>query len=199
MSDNIKTKQDAEVKEEFDGLDMASLRMVAKALNIQAERTWTKVDLVKAIQNHQNTAGGSVNFMPDGKEAPKPGYARILVHRNPTPGHKNTPIHVGFNGTLFQIPRGIEVDLPKEFISSLKDAVARESREVENGVFEEVDQLSYPYQVIAITPGEWKNPNDSRAVAFKIRRDFYDEHGVWPTAAELREYKTARTKSRNAK
>ncbi len=96
---------------------------------------------------------------------------------------------------LYQIPRGINVDVPKEFIGVLKDAVVKETREVEPGKYVEEDQPSYPFQVLAITPGKWKNPNDNRAAAFKIRKEFFNTHGVWPTAGELREFKASRNKN----
>lgn len=189
MSEEITNEENV-----VENLEIGELRKAAKALNIQAERTWTKEDYIRAIQKQQAN-GGVMNFLPNGKEAPPPGYARVLIHRNPTPGHKNTPIHVGLNGTILQVPRGIEVDMPKEFISSLKDAVGKEMRETEGGNFEEVDSLSYPFQVIAITPGKWVNRNDNRAAAFRIRKAFYEKHGVWPTQAELREFKASRNKN----
>lgn len=176
-------------------LEIGELRKAAKALNINAERTWTKEDYVRAIQQHQADNKGILNFLPNGGNAPAPGYARVMVHRNPTPGHKNTPIHIGHNGTLLQVPRGIEVDMPKEFINALKDAIVKEMREVDNGVFKEEDQLSYPFQVIAISPGKWTNKNDNRAAAYKIRKEFFNKHGVWPTAGELREFKSIRGKA----
>ena len=192
MSEEITTNENQEVS--VDSLEIGELRKAAKALNIQAERTWSKDDYIRAIQKRQKEGSGVMNFLPNGKEAPPPGYARIIVHRNPTPGHKNTPIHVGLNGTILQVPRGIEVDMPKEFINALKDAISKEMRETENGKFEEVDQLSYPFQVVAITPGQWTNRNDNRAAAYKIRKEFFNTHGVWPTSGELREFKASRNK-----
>lgn len=178
-----------------ENLEIGELRKAAKALNIQAERTWTKEDYIRAIQRQQADGNGVMNFLPNGQQPPAPGYARVIVHRNPTPGHKNTPIHIGMNGTILQVPRGIEVDMPKEFISALKNAITKEMREVGDGKFEEVDQLSYPFQVIAITPGQWKNKNDNRAAAYRIRKEFFNKHGVWPTTGELREFKASRNRS----
>lgn len=193
MNDQI--KEDTNTLEAYEELDMGELRQAAKALGIQAERTWVKDDFVKAIQAKQRENGGVINFMPNQSDAPAPGYARLVIHRNPTPGHKNTPVHVGFNGMLYQVPRGITVDMPKEFINVLKDAIVKETREVEPGKYVEEDQPSYPFQVHAITPGKWKNPNDNRAASFKIRKDFFNVHGVWPTSGELREFKSSRNKS----
>lgn len=192
---NDEVKDDNEILDAVDGLEIGELRKAAKALGIPAERTWVKKDFIEAIQKKQNESGGVMNFMPNAGDAPAPGYARLVIHRNPAPGHKNTPIHVGFNGMLYQIPRGINVDVPKEFIGVLKDAVVKETREVEPGKYVEEDQPSYPFQVLAITPGKWKNPNDNRAAAFKIRKDFFNKHGVWPTAGELREFKASRNKN----
>ena len=196
MSDENMDTQDA--IENSETVDIGTLRKAAKALGIQAERTWVRDDFVRAIKQRQQDGSGTLNFLVDGASQPPPGYARVIVHRNPTPGHKNTPIHVGHNGTLFQVPRGLEVDMPKEFLNSLKDAITKETREVEPGKYVEEDQMSYPFQVLAITPGQWKNPNDNRAASYRIRKEFMDMHGVWPTAAELREFKSARTKKNMA-
>lgn len=179
----------------LEDLSIASLRSAAKALGITADRKWEKEDFVRAIKAKRQ--GDDVTkIVFDNSGAPAPGYARILVHRDPTPGHKNSPIHVGFNGQLYQIPRNIEVDVPKEFVESLANARTVQIRQEQDatrknpgGVYKDEEQLSYPFQVLAITPGQWKNPHDSRAKSYAIRKQFNEEFGSWPTDGELKEYK----------
>ena len=168
-------------------LDIGSLRKVAKALGVSASRDWDKTAYVKAIIAHQNKSIAS--FVIDGDLAPAPGYARVLIHRDPTPGHKNSPIHVGLNGRLFQVPRGPELDIPYPYVGVLRDAVTVTTEDVSGeGDFVDQRRTSYPFQVLAMTPGEFVNYNDQRAVNYQHRVEFHEKMGHWPTHGELTKY-----------
>jgi hypothetical protein len=173
----------------IDDLKIADLRKVAKLLGISAQRDWTAEDFVRAIKTKQSGSVPSLVF--DNSLAPKPGYARIIVHRDMTPGHKNTPIHVGVNGLLYSIPRGIEVDIPEPHVKALynaKSLVTNQTSEVE-GRTEYKDSMvqSYPFQVLAVTPGRFSNPGDGRAVSYARKKAFNQKYGRWPTKGELEE------------
>lgn len=195
MTENDMTNEQ-EVRSQLDAvekLDIAQLRKAAKMLGITSARDWGKEDFVRAIKTHQQANLASVVF--DNSGAPAPGHARLLIHRNPTPKHKNSPVHVGVNGRLIAIPRGMEVDVPIPFLNALKRAITVvivESGESQpgapGGIFKDEPQTSYPFQVLAITPGPFVNPNDNRAVAYKKRKAFFDKFGNWPTDGELKEY-----------
>ena len=185
--------------EQLDALasfDMASLRKVAKIFGVTAQRTWSKEDYLTAIKRkqEQNTV---TNFVFDSTTAPKPGYARVIIHRDPTPGHQNSPVHYGFNGMLIAIPRGVEVDVPYPFVDVMKNAITVQTEMVENldmnspgtGRFRDEDRLSYPFQVLAATPGEWNNQHDGRKHGYAQRKAFFDTFGHWPTHGELTEWK----------
>lgn len=193
MSEN-QTVQDAQEQDTdlIAALDMASLRKAAKLLGITAQRDWGKVDFVEAIKAKQSNT--EAEFVFDNSNAPKPGFARIIIHRDPTPGHKNTPIHSAVNGRIFQIPRGIEVDVPLPIVEALKNAVTIVTRQKEpgqsdgrSGAYVDEPQLSYPFQVLQVTPGEWTNPNDGRKVSYERRLAFHKRFGRWPTSGELAE------------
>lgn len=192
MTDN-QTAQEAQDQDTnmLAALDMASLRKAAKLLGIAAQRDWGKEDFVRAIQDKQNQTDAEYVF--DNSNAPKPGYARILIHRDPTPGHKNTPIHTSVNGRIFQVPRGLECDVPLPIVEALKNAITLVTRRKTSddgdkpGAFVDEPQLSYPFQVVSVTPGEYKNSNDGRAASYERRKAFHDRFGRWPTAAELAE------------
>lgn len=191
MTDQNQTVQEEQdTKDAFEGVDIAQLRKVAKTLGITSQRDWGKVDYIAAIQAKQEAL--NVEIAMGDSSAPKPGFARVLVHRDPTPGHKNTPIHVGVNGWIFQVPRGIEVDLPIMVINGLKDAitlVTRPKGEDQRGreIYGEEAQLSYPFQIVAITPGVNVNRNDARSVTYERRETFWKKFGRWPTQGELDE------------
>jgi hypothetical protein len=174
-------------------LDMADLRKYAKIMRIPSQRDWTKEDFVRAIKAKQDTAS-VIDYVFDDSQAPKPGHARVLVHRDPSPNHKNTPIHVGVNGRLIQVPRGMEVDLPLPFVEALKNAITTTvqqasdaTRENPGGVYKDTDQASYPFQVLAVTPGNFENSNDNRSSTYERRYKFFQKFERWPTEGELKE------------
>lgn len=180
-------------------LDIADLRRLAKILNITAQRDWTKSDYAAAIQKHQADEHTASLAILVGGNAPKPGHSRILIHRDPSPGHKNGPVHVVLNGHIFSIPRGVEVDVPTPFVEVLANArtivvkqLAGDGRENPTGSYKDEEQMSYPFQIIASTPGEYKNPHDNRHVSYAIRKEFQERNGVWPTTGELAEYRKTR-------
>lgn len=172
-------------------LKIADLRRVAKLLRINAQRDWVTEDFVRAIKDKQDQhTAPSLVF--DNALAPKPGYARIVIHRDMTPGHKNTPVHAGVNGWIFQIPRGIEVDVPKEIVEALQNArsiVTSQDKDETTGRTETKDSMvqSYPFQVLAISPGKATNPVDNRAASAARRQAFCDKFGRYPTSGELQE------------
>lgn len=166
----------------LDGATIGDLRSLAKSYGIKAERSWDRARFVEEIVKAQaagvapdftsvddedneaerliaeySTRTASNGAVPTG--APKPGFARVIVHRDPTPEHSNSPIPVGLNGRMFMVPRGVPVDLPIPYLGVLKDAsqhVVRQSKEPTpsnpEGVVVEEDILSYPFQIISLTP-----------------------------------------------
>lgn len=169
----------------IDDLKIADLRKVAKMLGITAQRDWTAEDFVRAIKTRQE--GSAVGLVFDNSLAPKPGYARIIIHRDMTPGHKNNPIHVGVNGLLFSIPRGVEVDIPEPHLKALQNARSLVTTQTDDNTSKDSMVQSYPFQVLAITPGKFVNPSDGRAASYERRLAFNKRFGRWPTKGELEE------------
>lgn len=137
-------------------------------------------------QSNKNDANGEL----------KPGFARIVLHKDPTPGHANSPVQVGLNGQFYHIPRGVEVDIPLEFVDvliSAKQSVMRQKAEpsAANPAGEVVweDIYSYPFQVIAVKPGKaFKSSIDQRGSIARRKEAFVAAIGKWPTTGELLEY-----------
>ena len=65
------------------------------------------------------------------------------------------------------------------------------NRENPGGVYKDETRMSYPFQVLATTPGEFVNSHDARAQAYKAKYKFFKEFGAWPTEGELKELKKA--------
>lgn len=185
--------------EAVEKFDIAQLRKVAKFLGITAQRDWRAEDYVAAIKTKQEQNALST-YVFDGNTGPAPGHARLMLHRDPTPGHKNSPVQVGVNGRIIHIPRGIEVDVPLPFVEALKNAKTTYVRQVEMGnanapmgIFRDEETVSYPFQVTAVTPGgKFENQHDARATNYVHRKAFYDMVGRWPTSGELQEAIKAR-------
>lgn len=177
-------------------VDFNDLKKFAKILNIKASRDWGKEDYIAAILAVQRA--NNIQVVVD-ENAPAPGYSRIMLHRDPTPKAKNNPIHLGVNGRLMQVPRGIQVDIPTEMVEVLENARTKALTEVDgpNGrpVFVETESISYPYQLIATTPGKSHNRYDNRAEAFKIKQKCREAIKKWPTDGELKEWLKAQMKT----
>lgn len=171
-------------------LDINALRAFAKLQNIKAGRDWTKEDFVTALQ--AKAGQSTVGMVFDSGMGPKPGYTRILLHRDTSAGHKNSSVHVGVNGTIFAIPRGVEVDVPTYVVGALHDARGLVTSHIEEqhgpGRFVETMQNSYPFQIVAVNPGKVANRNDTRSRNFELRQACKNAIGKWPTHAELQEW-----------
>lgn len=171
-------------------LDINSLRTFAKIQNIKADRSWTKEEFITALQAKANAS--TVGMVFDSETGPKPGHSRILLHRDTSPGHKNSSVHVGVNGTIYAVPRGVEVDVPTYVVNALNDAQGIVTTHVEEqhgpGRYVENMQKSYPFQIIAVNPGKVENRNDTRAREYAVRKACKDVIGKWPTHAELQEW-----------
>lgn len=182
-----------EQTEAINKLDIGALRTFAKAMGLNAGRDWSKEDFVRAIiaKGEKSAVGIAV----DGN-APRPGYSRIILHRDTSAGHKNSPVQVGHNGQLYSIPRGIPVEVPTYVVGVLDDAEGKVMSEIEatNGpsTFVENSQKSYPYQVLATTPGNVKNTVDPRAAEAALRATCKDTIGRWPTEGEYKEWLRSR-------
>lgn len=75
-------------QEESKSIDMSLLRRAAKLKGIKAQPTWTKADFIDALQkdlDSQKDNAGNIVIPTDLDMGPKPGFARILIHRDPTP------------------------------------------------------------------------------------------------------------------
>lgn len=194
-------ENDSSQIETVESLDIASLRRFAKLMGVQAERGWSKEDFVNAIKSKQ--ASTNTMLVLDNSKAPKPGYARIIIHRDPSPGTKNLPVHTAINGRIFAIPRGLEIDVPEPIVEVLANArtidtsqQAEASARNPGGEFKDIERLSYPFQVLAITPGKFDNQADGRSVNYALRKEFHTKHGTWPTHAELTEFRKAKINER---
>lgn len=199
MSENTMTQKD-ESEDTLDSLGMSELRMYAKLMGISARRDWDKNDFITAIKLKQSAAAlySAAEDEKDQDDLP-PGHAKILIMRDPTPGHNNSSIPLGLNGRMFIAPRGVEFVIPLEYIGVLADAKSSILRQVEapslhkpEGVVKEEEIYSYPFQVLRVRPhtkdSAFKSQLDQRGAHYARKKKFYDAIGKWPTVGELMEF-----------
>lgn len=197
MSENVLTHKD-ESEGTLETLSIGELRMYAKLMGISARRDWSKEDFIKAIKIRQDSVYGGSGDEDKDNDLP-PGYARILIMRDPTHGHNNSPIPLGLNGRTFVAPRGVEFVIPLEYINVLADAKSKILRQVEapslhkpEGVVKEEEIYSYPFQVLKVRPhtkeSAFKSQLDQRGAHYNRKFKFYQDIGKWPTVGELMEY-----------
>lgn len=141
-------------------MEIGKLRQYASHLRVALAKTATKEDIVAAIERKLN--GRIVPEIADSNTAPPPGYAKIRVLEDPTPGSSNIPIYINANGYVATIPRGVDVIVPMRVVRTLNDATVRKRKQsivvdpaTGRETFKEttVTTPSYPFQIVEMTPG----------------------------------------------
>lgn len=143
----------------FQEMDIAKLREYSKHLRIAAVKTWSKEDYIKAIDSKLN--GKHVPELANSYTTVPPGYAKITILEDATPGSQNIPVYLNANGYVCTIPRGVPVIVPMRVVRTLNDATVNKRKQAlvsdQHGreVFKEtvVKAPSYPFQTHEMTPG----------------------------------------------
>lgn len=178
----------------FQDMAIAKLREYASHLRVQVAKTATKEEIIKAIENKLN--GRVIPTIASGDNSPLPGYARIRVLEDPTPGAMNIPVYINSNGYVATLPRGVDIDVPMRVLRCLNDAVVRRRKQTTvvdpntgREVFKETTVVSpsYPFQVIEITPGpEVLTPHEmNKLKADGPRKRYRQMFGRYPRPADL--------------
>ena len=174
-------------------LSIAQLREYAKHLRLPLERTATKEDILKVIEAKLN--GRVVPALSTHMDKVPPGYAKIRVLEDPTPGAANIPVYVNFNGYEATLPRGIDIIVPMRVVRGLNDAVVNRKKQTiapdsqGREAFREtvVRAPSYPYQVIEVNPGpEVRTAHEQNKLKIQRPREKYRQlFGRWPKHGDL--------------
>lgn len=163
-------------------MDIADLRRLAATHKIESQKTWTKEDYIRAIQNrHKRNAVARVVY--DENDPIPPGYCRIRLPL--TPSGSDVPLDVMINNFKTSIPRNVLVDIPKEARDSIRSSKETVSREEFNSKGEKYVKVSevpaYPFQEFGSTPGESgaiKPNTDPREQ--RLREKYHSTYGKWP-------------------
>ena len=174
-------------------LSIAQLREYAKHLRLPLERTATKEDILKIIENKLN--GRTVPMLASQNNVIPPGYAKIRVLEDPTPGSANIPVYVNFNGYEATLPRGVDIVVPMRVVRGLNDAAVNRKKQTiapdaqGREAFREtvVRTPSFPFQVIEVNPGpEVRTAHEQNKLKLQRPREKYrDLFGRWPRGGDL--------------
>lgn len=176
--------------DEFDTMTIAQARSAAKMYNVPLSREMTQDDIIQAIR--RKLKKHNMVKVADTSSGPATGRWRIIVHKSTEQGTKTggrvVPVMVqGYRCTL---PRNIPVDVPEKVVRVLENSYHYVTVEQENGVSVFEPQLSYPFQVLAMTPGPDPSPGYEKIKDrwYQARKKFRDHFGYWPkNQAMLRE------------
>ncbi len=186
-------------------MTIQELRRAANAMGIQANRDWNADD----FRNHINSArknSSMVGIVVDLNKNPPVGHARIKLNNNDS--GQNYPVPVSINRYILKIPRNVVVDVPLEVLEALNHSTMpsfKSETDIETGQVkssrEEIQ--SYPYQLIAITPGtaldRFGNPKikgSSDPERYRMREEYKRIYGRWPKRLEFKSFKEAHEKAR---
>lgn len=190
MSDD-KTHKD--IYEELATYDIGKLRKYASLQRVAISRDMTQEQILEAIK--QKMKDREAVGLAEAGTMPAPGFARIILHRDPTPGSSNRPVYINANGWKACIPRGVEVDVPHKAVNVLNDAKEVRKEEDPSQPYNSPNRWrntlvhSYPFQLVSMTPGPDPRPGleKTKMASYGPRVAFRDRFGRWPKRAELLE------------
>lgn len=165
---------------------LAELRSKAsKTFGLRISRNHTRDDIIAEIMEQAK----KFEFAKDAEGDLEPGWSRIKVH--PIPGRSKFPFYFNLNGYQGLIPLNREVDVPNKIVKMLRDAEENQPVTDDTGAVTWRLQESYPFTLIEQRKGPDPKPGIEvqREIKLQPKRDFYKEHGYWPSDAVLAEHR----------
>lgn len=182
---------------ELQDLSITDLRKKAHELGLPLRRDSTKTDIIAMIRDVETAPIARPAMVTDDSSRPAKGFARIEIHKDPTPGASNSPVFVAVNSYQVLVQRGVKVDVPIKILRgalmTAKQEVLREdqtkpSSDPDRFIYEEV--YAYPFTVYDIHEGEDPRGQLERAARTRARerRAFHAANKYWPNAQQLKEW-----------
>lgn len=179
--------------EQLESASIAEVRKAASTYKIKWTRDMTQEELLEAIKASLSASKFALTAVGD---LPQPGWARILVHSDPTPNAPNRAVYVSVNDYAVLIPRDVEVDVPRKIVEALANSKSSKLKEDPSqptnspNRYRFVEVPNYPFSMVAYTPGPDPRGEYERnaAAAKRPRIAFRDKYGYWPKSDnELRD------------
>lgn len=180
---------------QFNDMSIQQLRQYASHMQIALEKTANKEQIIKAIDS--KLQGRNTPALAEDGNKLKPGYAKIKIIEDSTPGAQNFPVYLNCNGYQCTIPRGREVIVPIRVVRTLDDAKTKRRQQVwmpdpntgrESMKETVVNAHSYPFTVLDIHHGpELLTPLEAaRLKVMAPRKKYRDMFGHYPKRGELK-------------
>jgi hypothetical protein len=171
--------------EQLEAAPIAEVRKAASTYKIKWTRDMTQEELIEAIKASLSSSKYALTAVGD---VPQPGWARILVHSDPTPNAANRPVYVSVNNYAVLIPRDVEVDVPKKIVEALANSKSSKLKEDPSQPvnsptrYRFVEVANYPFSLVSYIPGPDPRGEYERAsaAAKRPRVAFRDKYGYWP-------------------
>lgn len=182
---------DQELEAVLVAMPIGELRKTAKqGYGINLSRDMTAEDIRAAIHHKK----AKHNFVTQANESslPAPGMWRIMLHKTSDQGAKagSRPATFRVNGFFVTIPRNVVVDVPEKVVRAIENTIHYEMvDDDETGRVKIEPRMSFPFQILASTPGPDPKPGYEKAKAryYARRLAYLNEFGHWPkNQAEVR-------------
>lgn len=164
-------------------------RIAATQYGLNITKEMEKDDIFQLIRTMANKADFALAATGD---MPKPGWARITLHK--VPGRSHRPEYFGVNGYRCTVPKGHEVDVPIKVYQAIKNCKRKEfledPSEPINGnrrwKWETMDVHSVTLH--ALTPGPDPRPGHERTKTAKLKPylAFFNRYGWYPKPSEVK-------------
>ncbi len=136
---------------------------ITGVMGLAAPEGASKDELYAFIEENGGTIGGSAPDLEKEKTGGNVDAAsginmgdRVKIRITKTEDSRGSDdVFIGLNGAGFLIKRGVTVDVPRDVVGVLRNAVTKKLVEVVNdngdhtGAFEYIDVQSYPFEVIS--------------------------------------------------
>lgn len=151
-------------------------------------------DIVEVIRRGKTKVESAFSTDTFGEQVP-PGWSKIEIFKDPTPGATNIPVYFSQNGYKLTIPRGLDVLVPTKLVDGAMAGAITENRVLNKEktrltgqpVYEVQKMARFPFQVKIRREGADPRPvgDSSRARRFEPRQRFHDLFGFWPSKEQL--------------
>lgn len=106
----------------------------------------TRLELLEMIEQHDDSA--SIAPSPIVPE-PTKKTGTVTIHIPKTEAKMgDADVYVAVNQKTFLIKRGVDVEVPAAVVESLRNAVERRARQLDDGSLEHYEVAAYPFQVV---------------------------------------------------
>ena len=179
---------------DFDGMTIQQLRHYASHAGVALPKTANTEDIRKML--NAKLQNKSMPELVTSESVVRPGYSKIIIQEDSTPGAANLPVFVQVNGYQATIPKGKEVIVPNRIVRVLQDAKVKRRKQAWVPGPDGREQLrettvvvpSYPFSVLEMVPGpETLTALEvAKARVLAPRKRYQQMFGHWPKRGELK-------------